>query len=67
MTCASRASSLLATLPYGVTAVAAVAVGRFTDKASSGADVTVSSEDEHSCVPRSASHVDPPVSLHPRS
>lgn len=32
MTCASQASPLLSTLPYGLTAVAAVAIGHFTDK-----------------------------------
>ena len=30
MTCVSQASPLLSTLPYGVTAAAAVAIARFT-------------------------------------
>lgn len=46
MTCASQASPLLAALPYGVTAAVAVAIGRFTGKAASEADATVSAGDE---------------------
>lgn len=43
MSCASQASPLLSTLPYGVTAAAAVAIARFAGKGDSEADATASS------------------------
>lgn len=48
MTCASQASPLLSALPYGVTAAAAVAIGRFTGKGNSEADAIASTGDDDS-------------------
>jgi hypothetical protein len=48
MTCASQAAPLLSTLPYGVTAAAAVAIGRFAGTGGSEADRTSASREDDS-------------------
>ena len=48
MTCASQASSLLSTLPYGVTAAVSVAIGRFSGRRNSEADPTASTREDDS-------------------
>jgi hypothetical protein len=46
MTCASQASPLLSTLPYGMTAAVAVAIGRFARPGHSEADPSASTGED---------------------